>query len=156
MARRYSRSASKDVKSAMRKRKRGTLRRGERGRGARSRAASRPSPSGSPRHARRERRSPNGNQDASTAELWPPPPRRAGEGQRRFYHLPSDDLPCGTLDLGERLRGFQMLAQRREGILGKLGNLRVGALRLLFELPDVLLVIVDHHLRKLAIEGAAR
>jgi len=33
MARRYSRSASKDVKSAMRKRKRGTLRRGERGRG---------------------------------------------------------------------------------------------------------------------------
>ena len=33
MARRYSRSASKDVKSAMRKRKRGTLRRGKRGRG---------------------------------------------------------------------------------------------------------------------------
>jgi len=33
MARRYSRSASKDVKSAMRKRKRGTLRRGKRGSG---------------------------------------------------------------------------------------------------------------------------
>ena len=33
MARRYSRSASKDVKSAMRKRKRGTLRRGKRGKG---------------------------------------------------------------------------------------------------------------------------
>jgi hypothetical protein len=33
MARRYSRSASKDVKSAMHKRKRGTLRRGRGGRG---------------------------------------------------------------------------------------------------------------------------
>ena len=33
MARRYSRSASKDVKSAMHKRKRGTLRRGKSGRG---------------------------------------------------------------------------------------------------------------------------
>jgi hypothetical protein len=33
MARRYSRSASKDVKSAMRKRKRGTLKRGKGGRG---------------------------------------------------------------------------------------------------------------------------
>lgn len=33
MARRYSRSASKDVKSAMHRRKRGTLRRGKGGRG---------------------------------------------------------------------------------------------------------------------------
>jgi hypothetical protein len=33
MARRYSRSASKDVGSAMRRRKRGTLRRGKGGRG---------------------------------------------------------------------------------------------------------------------------
>jgi hypothetical protein len=33
MARRYSRSASKDVEGAMRKRKRGTLRRGKGGRG---------------------------------------------------------------------------------------------------------------------------
>ena len=33
MARKYSRSASKDVKSAMRKRKRGTLRRGKGGKG---------------------------------------------------------------------------------------------------------------------------
>jgi len=33
MARRYSRSASKDVKSAMRRRKRGTLRRGKSGHG---------------------------------------------------------------------------------------------------------------------------
>jgi hypothetical protein len=33
MARRYSRSASKDVSSAMRRRKRGTLRRGKGGRG---------------------------------------------------------------------------------------------------------------------------
>jgi hypothetical protein len=33
MARKYSRSASKDVKGAMRKRKRGTLRRGKGGRG---------------------------------------------------------------------------------------------------------------------------
>jgi hypothetical protein len=35
MARRYSRSASKDVKSAMRRRKRGTLRSGKGGRGGR-------------------------------------------------------------------------------------------------------------------------
>jgi hypothetical protein len=35
MARRYSRSASKDVKSAMHRRKRGTLRRGKGGRGGR-------------------------------------------------------------------------------------------------------------------------
>jgi len=35
MARRYSRSASKDVKSAMHERKRGTLRRGKGGRGGR-------------------------------------------------------------------------------------------------------------------------
>jgi hypothetical protein len=33
MARRYSRSASKDVESAMRKRKRGTLKRGKSGHG---------------------------------------------------------------------------------------------------------------------------
>jgi Family of unknown function (DUF6496) len=33
MARKYSRSASKDVKSAMRKRKRGTLERGKGGKG---------------------------------------------------------------------------------------------------------------------------
>jgi hypothetical protein len=33
MARRYSRSASKDVEGAMRKRKRGTLKRGKKGRG---------------------------------------------------------------------------------------------------------------------------
>ena len=33
MARKYSRSASKDVKSAMRRRKRGTLRRGKAGHG---------------------------------------------------------------------------------------------------------------------------
>jgi hypothetical protein len=33
MARKYSRSASKDVKSAMRKRKRGTLKRGKGGKG---------------------------------------------------------------------------------------------------------------------------
>jgi hypothetical protein len=33
MARKYSRSASKDVESAMRKRKRGTLKRGKAGRG---------------------------------------------------------------------------------------------------------------------------
>jgi hypothetical protein len=33
MARKYSRSASKDVKGAMRKRKRGTLKRGKGGRG---------------------------------------------------------------------------------------------------------------------------
>ena len=33
MARKYSRSASKDVKSAMRRRKRGTLRRGKSGHG---------------------------------------------------------------------------------------------------------------------------
>jgi hypothetical protein len=33
MARKYSRSASKDVRSAMRKRKRGTLKRGKGGRG---------------------------------------------------------------------------------------------------------------------------
>jgi hypothetical protein len=33
MARRYSRSASKDVSSAMRRRKRGTLKRGKGGRG---------------------------------------------------------------------------------------------------------------------------
>ena len=33
MARRYSRSASKDVKSAMHRRKRGTLKRGRSGRG---------------------------------------------------------------------------------------------------------------------------
>jgi hypothetical protein len=33
MARRYSRSASKDVKRAMHKRKRGTLKRGKKGRG---------------------------------------------------------------------------------------------------------------------------
>ena len=33
MARRYSRSASKEVKSAMRRRKRGTLKRGKSGRG---------------------------------------------------------------------------------------------------------------------------
>jgi hypothetical protein len=33
MARKYSRSTSKDVRSAMRKRKRGTLRRGKGGRG---------------------------------------------------------------------------------------------------------------------------
>jgi hypothetical protein len=33
MARRYSRSASKDVESAMRRRKRGTLKRGKGGRG---------------------------------------------------------------------------------------------------------------------------
>ncbi|HML12250.1 MAG TPA: DUF6496 domain-containing protein [Xanthobacteraceae bacterium] len=33
MARRYSRSASKDVKSAMHRRKRGTLKRGKGGRG---------------------------------------------------------------------------------------------------------------------------
>jgi hypothetical protein len=33
MARRYSRSASKDVKNTMRRRKRGTLRRGKRGKG---------------------------------------------------------------------------------------------------------------------------
>ena len=33
MARKYSRSASKDVKSAMRRRKRGTLKRGKGGRG---------------------------------------------------------------------------------------------------------------------------
>ncbi|MEA2990007.1 MAG: hypothetical protein QOG83_2718, partial [Alphaproteobacteria bacterium] len=33
MARRYSRGASNDVKSAMRKRKRGTLKRGKGGRG---------------------------------------------------------------------------------------------------------------------------
>jgi len=33
MARRYSRGASKDVKSAMRRRKRGTLKRGKGGRG---------------------------------------------------------------------------------------------------------------------------
>ena len=35
MARRYSRSASKDVKSAMHRRKRGTLKRGKGGRGGR-------------------------------------------------------------------------------------------------------------------------
>ena len=35
MARRYSRSASKDVRSAMRRRKRGTLRRGKAGHGGR-------------------------------------------------------------------------------------------------------------------------
>jgi hypothetical protein len=35
MARRYSRSASKDVKSAMHRRKRGTLRRGKSGHGGR-------------------------------------------------------------------------------------------------------------------------
>ena len=35
MARRYSRSASKDVKSAMHRRKRGTLKRGKRGHGGR-------------------------------------------------------------------------------------------------------------------------
>jgi hypothetical protein len=35
MARRYSRSASKDVKSAMHRRKRGTLRSGKGGRGGR-------------------------------------------------------------------------------------------------------------------------
>jgi hypothetical protein len=35
MARRYSRSASKDVKSAMHRRKRGTLKRGQGGRGGR-------------------------------------------------------------------------------------------------------------------------
>jgi len=35
MARRYSRSASKDVKSAMHRRKRGTLKRGRGGRGGR-------------------------------------------------------------------------------------------------------------------------
>jgi hypothetical protein len=33
MARKYSRSASKDIKSAMRKRKRGTLKRGKGGKG---------------------------------------------------------------------------------------------------------------------------
>jgi Family of unknown function (DUF6496) len=33
MARKYSRSASRDVKSAMRRRKRGTLKRGKAGRG---------------------------------------------------------------------------------------------------------------------------
>ena len=37
MARRYSRSASKDVRGAMRKRKRGTLRSGRSGRKVRSR-----------------------------------------------------------------------------------------------------------------------
>jgi hypothetical protein len=35
MARKYSRSASKDVKSAMHRRKRGTLKRGKRGHGGR-------------------------------------------------------------------------------------------------------------------------
>ena len=35
MARKYSRSASKDVKSAMHRRKRGTLKRGKGGRGGR-------------------------------------------------------------------------------------------------------------------------
>ena len=35
MARKYSRSASKDVKSAMHRRKRGTLKRGKAGRGGR-------------------------------------------------------------------------------------------------------------------------
>ena len=35
MARKYSRSASKDVKSAMRRRNRGTLKRGKGGRGGR-------------------------------------------------------------------------------------------------------------------------
>jgi hypothetical protein len=35
MARKYSRSASKDVKSAMHRRKRGTLKRGKSGRGGR-------------------------------------------------------------------------------------------------------------------------
>jgi hypothetical protein len=38
MARRYSRSASKDVKSAMHRRKRGTLKRGKGGRGGKVRS----------------------------------------------------------------------------------------------------------------------
>ena len=38
MARRYSRSAGKDVRSAMRRRKRGTLKRGKGGRGGKVRS----------------------------------------------------------------------------------------------------------------------
>lgn len=38
MARRYSRSAAKDVRSAMRRRKRGTLKRGKGGRGGKVRS----------------------------------------------------------------------------------------------------------------------
>ena len=38
MARKYSRSASKDVKSAMKRRKRGTLKRGKGGRGGKVRS----------------------------------------------------------------------------------------------------------------------
>ncbi len=38
MARKYSRSASKDVKSAMRKRKRGSLKRGKGGKGGKVRS----------------------------------------------------------------------------------------------------------------------
>ena len=64
MARRYSRSASKDVEGAMRKRKRGTLARGKGGKGGKVKVASRRSPSVSRKRARRARKSPSVNRNA--------------------------------------------------------------------------------------------
>ena len=64
MARKYSRGASRDVKRAMRRRKRGPLKRGKGGRGGK--VKSRRLPSVFPKRARRERRSPG----ASRAGRW--------------------------------------------------------------------------------------
>src|SRR5437588_11090898 len=77
--RKYGKAAGKTVASAMRRKKRGTLRSGKGGKGGKVKSRSRPSPSAYRKPARRVRRSP-GKKPASRFQAGLPVRRRPCAG----------------------------------------------------------------------------